>query len=87
MPTRVIFVGGAGDKTVRLCERVEINTGVGYSALSYCWGKHPQPIMLEKSTMKMLKEGLPYSPLPRTFQDAITITRIFQTPYIWIDSL
>lgn len=35
----------------------------------------------------MFKEGIPWSLLSRTFQDAITVTRKFQVQYIWIDSL
>jgi hypothetical protein len=61
--------------------------GAAYTVLSHCWGKNPQHIMLTKSTVEMLKTGIALSSLPKTFQDAIAITRIFDIQYVWIDSL
>jgi hypothetical protein len=87
MPTRVIYVGSAEDKAVRLCDRVETTTGAAYSVLSHCWGEGPQQIMLTSSTVDMFKEGISWSSLPKTFQDAILVTRRFEIQYIWIDSL
>jgi hypothetical protein len=87
MPTRTIFVGSAGEEEVRLCDSVEMIAGSAYIVLSHCWGKNPQHVMLTKSTVEMLKEGIALSSLPKTFQDAIAITRTFGIQYIWIDSL
>jgi hypothetical protein len=61
--------------------------GAAYAVLSHCWGKKPQQILLTKSTVTMLQEGIALSSLPRTFQDAIAVTRDFKIQYIWIDSL
>jgi len=87
MPTRVIYVGSAEDNVVRLCERVESTTPEAYTVLSHCWGKDPDYLMLTKATAQILREGVPVSRLPKTFQHAITVTRRFQKEYIWIDSL
>jgi len=87
-PTRAIYVGSAKqDTVVRLCDGIDFIAGSFYTVLSHCWGEQPQPIMLTKSTIKMLKEGVPQSSLPKTFQDAIIVTRMFSIQYIWIDSL
>lgn len=61
--------------------------GASYTVLSHCWGKEPQHITLTESTEKMLQDGVALSSLPKTFQDAIAVTRMFQIQYIWIDSL
>ena len=87
-PTRAIYVGYTDQETVvRLCDASDFIAGSSYTVLSHCWGKQPQPIMLTKLTVKMLKDGVPQSSLPKTFQDAITVTRMFYIQYIWIDSL
>lgn len=87
MPKRTIYVGSAEEEVVRLCESVEMIAGAAYTTLSHCWGKRPQQIMLTKLTVDMLKEGIALSSLPKTFQDAIAVTRMFQVQHIWIDSL
>jgi len=87
VPTRAIYVGSVGEQVVRLCDSVEMIAGASYAVLSHCWGKTPQRIMLTKSTVGMLKEGIALSSLPKTFRDAVAVTRIFQIQYIWIDSL
>jgi hypothetical protein len=59
-----------------------------YVALSHCWGtlgKHPL-----RTTTDNLQEhisGISWSTLPKTFQDALKITRELGIDYIWIDSL
>ena len=70
-----------------LCDGVETIAGAAYTVLSHCWGKNPQQIQLTKLTEETLKQGITLSSLPKTFQDAIVVTRIFQIRYIWIDSL
>ncbi|KAL1791772.1 hypothetical protein ACET3X_009523 [Alternaria dauci] len=86
-PTRAMYVGSTGGEVIRLCDRADMVAGASYTVLSHCWGKDPQRVMLKKSTEKMLKEGISSSSLPKTFQDAIVVTRMFKIQYIWIDSL
>ena len=83
-PPRLISVG-LGGTTPRLVqpspgERVE------YTALSYCWGSNP-PIRTMKSTLPVFSDELALDQLPKTFTDAIQITRALGIPYIWIDAL
>ena len=82
LPTRVIDVGSAEEDTVRLCEDVESTTLGAYTVLSHCWGKDPCHLMLTKATAKMLRKGISTSRLPKTFQDAIIVTRKFKKQYI-----
>lgn len=57
-----------------------------YTILSHCWGSRT----LVTTTMTTIKErmhGIPFSTLPRTFQDVVIITRHFGVKYLWVDSL
>jgi len=58
-----------------------------YTALSYCWGAEPQPLVTTKLNVKMMSEGILTSSLAKTIQDAITVTRKLGIRYIWIDAL
>ncbi|KAI9730237.1 MAG: hypothetical protein M1834_006001 [Cirrosporium novae-zelandiae] len=55
-------------------------------ALSHCWGKE-QLLTTTRATIDERKKGIRWEELPKTFQDAIQITRGLGVPYIWIDSL
>lgn len=44
-------------------------------------------LQLKNDNLDDLKRGIPFSRLPRTFQDAIRICRALAISYIWIDSL
>jgi hypothetical protein len=81
-PSRLIDVGNGGDALVYLCE----NTVGEYVTLSHCWGT-VQPFTLTKRTSAELLRGISISRLPKTFRDAIEVTRKTGLRYIWIDSL
>ncbi len=58
-----------------------------YLALSHCWGG-AVPIRLEKETLgSWTKNGIAFSSLPKTFRDAVAITRQLGIRYLWVDSL
>ena len=57
-----------------------------YIALSHCWGQS-QHIKTLKSNVEEFKQCIEFNNLPKTFQDAIRITRRLGIPYLWIDSL
>ena len=57
-----------------------------YILLSHCWGGE-QTITTTQSTLLERQQGIPISTLPKTFQDAVTITRTLGIQYLWIDSL
>ncbi|KAF2028574.1 HET-domain-containing protein [Setomelanomma holmii] len=71
-------------KNVRLIETGDI---VGqWACLSHCWGGH-QPLMTTRKTLPEFLDSILWNDLPKTFQDAVSFTRKFQIPYLWIDSL
>jgi hypothetical protein len=83
LPKRVIDVSSAdkAGENVRLHERSKNNTGK-YIALSHCWGKHPI-LTTTFETLPTFKEEIKWEILPKTFQDAITVTRELGIRYLW----
>jgi len=85
LPTRVLDLGFLnGSQYVRL---VETAGKVGkWIALTYCWGSVPF-LQTTSQNYEALKQNIAFSSLPRTFQDAIIITRQLGIRYLWIDAL
>lgn len=83
LPTRVVDVGSSdADVCLHISHAGEKSN---YVALSHCWsGK--VPIMTTASTIQDFMRRLP-SETPRTFADAIAVTRNMGQKYLWIDSL
>ncbi|KAI0098129.1 hypothetical protein GGR51DRAFT_552658 [Nemania sp. FL0031] len=88
MPTRVIEVGLKDDKCVRLCETSNDWQG-RYIALSHCWGNFSKNVNFctKRDNFAAFRSHISFNRLPKTFQDAITVTRALDIPYLWIDSL
>lgn len=83
LPTRVIDVF-ASNRGVSL---IETRGQRGrYVTLSHCWGTSSR-LMATKESIEDLKQGIAVSFLPKTFQDAIKITRRLGIKYLWIDCL
>lgn len=57
-----------------------------YATLSHCWGK-ARPLTLTRETLDQYYSGIPFISMPKTFQEAITITRALDIRYLWIDSV
>jgi hypothetical protein len=86
LPTRVIKVGSASDgKAPFLYETVPGEEGQ-YICLSHRWGGD-KIITSTAVTLQDRKQGIRLEDMPRTFQDAIHITRELGFEYLWIDSL
>jgi hypothetical protein len=95
LPTRLLYVGDPDDpdydpNVLRLDCATQID-GRKYIALSHCWGKLPikdkkQFCTTQDNIVQRLK-GFSISDLPKTFQDAVKVTRELRIPYLWIDSL
>lgn len=84
-PRRVIDLG-SDNASIRLFEP-EMNEFTGcYVALSYCWG-NSHPLATTQETISQRKSNIEWEHLPRTFQDAVTVSRRFNIQYIWVDSL
>ncbi|KAF4427738.1 hypothetical protein CGGC5_v004982 [Colletotrichum fructicola Nara gc5] len=88
-PTRLVHVGSF-EHDVFLVETGDQGKAYGdycnYVALSHCWGQH-QPAKTTKATLGRYKSRLIWADLPKTFQDAITVTRALGIDFIWVDSL
>lgn len=84
LPTRVIDVGEAGSQEPLLKQtKGEI---AHYMTLSHCWGSKPV-IRTTKDTLTKHLHQLPVDSLPKTFRNAVAITRNLGIRYLWIDSL
>ncbi|KAI2601959.1 HET-domain-containing protein [Hypoxylon sp. NC1633] len=83
LPTRVIDVTSS-DRGVVLLETGDQRGR--YVTLSHCWGTSSR-LMATKESMVDLKQGIAVSYLPKTFQDAIKLTRRLGIKYLWIDCL
>lgn len=86
LPKRVVMLSSNayGEINARLFE--PINQRNPYIALSHCWGKRQTCITTRKSITSR-KAGIPWTKIPRTFQDVIQIALQLGFCYIWIDSL
>jgi Heterokaryon incompatibility protein (HET) len=87
-PTRLIFVGGPDPNKLILQEQV---SGKDYLVLSHCWGRptdeEKKRFCTTPENYRDRKEGFSYNDLPKTFQDAVRVTRELGKDYLWIDSL
>ncbi|KAJ4406839.1 hypothetical protein N0V91_004269 [Didymella pomorum] len=57
-----------------------------YAALSHCWGGS-LGLTTTKANVRAFRRTLEAEVLPRTFRDAIELTRKLQIDYLWIDAL
>jgi hypothetical protein len=81
-PTRLVDVGKLDSSTIHLVETSE-ELRAPYLTLSHCWGQNAN--ISQRTTGGNLE--IPFDKLPRTFQDAVTVTRRLGFTYLWIDSL
>ena len=88
VPFRLIYIKSAEPNPIlRIHQTSPDDRGLHYLALSHCWG---DPQRITKLTMKDLAQygnDLPFTSLPRTFQDAVHVTLGLGLRYLWIDSL
>ncbi|KAK3946651.1 heterokaryon incompatibility protein-domain-containing protein [Pseudoneurospora amorphoporcata] len=84
LPRRLIYVGN-GHESIGLVENDKPALG-RYICLSHCWGAR-QLLMTTKSNIEDHLRGIKWENIPKTFQDAINVTRFLGIGYLWIDSL
>jgi hypothetical protein len=58
-----------------------------YVCLSHCWGGTKNPHLTTSSYITANRQGIPVGYLPKTFQDAIEMSRALGYRYLRIDSL
>lgn len=90
LPTRLLDLRAfPQSEDVRLVRSRDIQAAATppYLALSHCWGGNV-PVQLKKETIETwMESGIPYDKLPKTFQDAVRITKQLGFRYLWIDSM
>jgi hypothetical protein len=87
-PTRLIDLGARSEPYSEARLVISGNTSMdgAYNTLSHCWGK-TSFLTLSTDNQETLMEQIPSASLPKTFQDAIFVTRRLGVRYLWIDSL
>lgn len=85
-PARLIEMSQYEDDLVWLRDTRDFGTDEPYACLSHCWGRK-KPLILTQKTKSLLQRGIHISDLPKTFEDAVMVTRKLGIRYIWIDSL
>jgi hypothetical protein len=83
LPTRVI------DVDTNSQARITETTGMraNYLTLSYCWGQGKK-LLCRKDSYERFKQNLPVDDsMPKTFKDALQITKALGYRYLWIDAL
>ncbi|KAK9777816.1 putative Heterokaryon incompatibility domain-containing protein [Seiridium cardinale] len=96
-PTRLLWVTGPESEKVYLrdgsslqetSQQRQLNgqSTIHYATLSHCWGDLVLPL-LTQATVEALMRGISISDLPKTFRDAIQMTRTVGLEHLWIYSL
>ena len=85
-PTRLLKLGiSSNGPAVKVIETQALHDEK-YMTLSHCWGGS-LPMRLLTTNIETFKISIPYSDLPKTFQDALSVVRWFGIKYLWIDAL
>ena len=86
-PSRFIAVGDTGSPIIKLCQTVTLDLSTTrYMTLSHCWGKFV-PTSLLKRNLSSFLAGIAIDDLPKTFREAVEVTRKLSIRFLWIDSL
>jgi Heterokaryon incompatibility protein (HET) len=89
LPARLIEIGVPTPDKVRLWIRpkeTHLAINPRYMTLSHCWGS-ARILTLRAETVDILMSGISVSHLPRTFREAIYLTKQMGANFLWIDSL
>ncbi|KAF4443400.1 HET-domain-containing protein [Fusarium austroafricanum] len=82
LPKRALDVRG---EKVKLCD-TDGQFG-DYCALSYRWGPPEETLRTTDSNISDVMSGIELTSFPKLLQDAVTLTRRLDVPYLWIDAL
>jgi hypothetical protein len=90
LPSRLLSLRNSDPNVLRLFCPKEKDV-VKYAALSHSWGKltdeSKRQFCTTNDNIAERLEGFTFSELPKTFRDAIEVTRGLGIQYLWIDSL
>lgn len=85
-PRRLVEVGTEGTNLRLVDTNNFVPDTARYATLSYCWGT-VRPLTTTSDNVDLFATRIPAEDLPRTFLEAVSITRDLGIPYLWIDSL
>lgn len=80
-PSRLIDIDDSG--IIRIVQTNNRDISEPYMTLSHCWGNY-MPTKLTTSTKAELENGFRTANLPKTFQEAVFVTRQMGLRYLWI---
>lgn len=80
----MLDLGDSTDTSIRLLQTQ--NEEAEYICLSHCWGRS-ELFQTRRETLHQRNHGIEWTDLPKTFQDAVKVTRSLGIQYLWIDSL
>ena len=83
LPSRLLRVT---EEPVKIVLTKDWITKPHYATLSHCWGELKFDTLTQNS-LKSWMVRVPIEQAPKTFQDAVLITRQLSIEYLWIDSL
>ncbi|KAF5003962.1 hypothetical protein FDECE_9525 [Fusarium decemcellulare] len=94
LPTRLIDVGSERGPGVIYLRQLSSEDRqqperFNYTALSHRWGdgRVHRHFSTTTDNVDCRRKGIPVDSLPRTFRDAVTVTRQLGVRYLWIDSI
>lgn len=88
LPRRLLDIGTSDSKGISLVETANIqDKGCRYATLSHRWGDPDQLLQTTISNIHEHYKLIAWDALPKTFKDAVTVTRCLGLRYLWIDSL
>jgi hypothetical protein len=85
-PSRLVDLDAFGDRSADVKLVSNDGTHKKYVTLSYCWG-NSRTFTTTSRSLRLRSTRINFSTLPKTFQDAVQITRRLQVRYLWIDAL
>jgi hypothetical protein len=89
LPTRLIDVGDSKSSGILRLDCSNPRQSSRYIALSHRWGdpKVHRAFSTHRSNINEFEKNIDFDKLPRTFRDAVIVTRSLGVRYLWIDSL
>jgi hypothetical protein len=88
LPKRLINI--RAPKCIRLCETSSLSApDISYATLSHCWGDPSSysPCVIQTHSLDEHLTCILWDKIPKTFRDAIIVTRRLGLKFLWIDSL
>ncbi|KIN00795.1 hypothetical protein OIDMADRAFT_124725, partial [Oidiodendron maius Zn] len=87
LPTRLLSIGEEFPTNLHLRHGCNLPRSTKYTTLSHCWGERGIVTKLSECNYLSMMEKVIFDDLPKTFRDAIVVSKMLGVEYLWIDSL